>query len=255
MKRAFVTIATVCLLPVMVTTQSPPSPRAFEVASVKVNTSGETEGSIGPVPDGYIARNVSLRLLVVRAYELRPFQVVGGPRWIDSDRFDVTARAPEGTAPAQVLSMLRTLLQERFTLAVRSDTREQPVYALVRARPDRFGPNLKPSTLNCPEQCSMSGTFVGGGGSLKGAGQTISVLATHLGTAVDRIVVDRTGLQGRFDFEMIWSSGGFRTGAGGVSDPPAVFTAVQEQLGLRLEPSRGPIEVLVVDSAAPPTPD
>ncbi len=237
------------------------APAAFEVASVKRNTSGDSEGSIGPRPGGYAATNIPLRLLIIRAYELRSFQVAGGPSWIDGERFDVTARAPEGTSPNQVFPMLRTLLAERFKLVAHIEKREQPVYALVTARANgRLGPRLKASTLNCSEQpaqsnrCEMGGSFTGSGGTLKGIGQPLAVLATHVSTAVDRIVQDRTGLGGGFDFELAWSSG-LKPAAGPASELPSVFTALQEQLGLKLEPSRGPVEVLVIDSAERPTPD
>ena len=238
-----------------------PAP-AFEVASVKRNTSSDSEGSIGPRPGGYAATNVPLRLLITRANELRSFQVAGGPSWIDGERFDVTARAPEGTPPNQILPMLRTLLAERFKLVAHIEKREQPVYALVTARADgRLGPKLKASTLNCSEQpaqsdrCEMGGSFTGSGGTLKGVGQPLAVLATHVSTAVDRIVQDRTGRTGGFDFELAWSSSGLKPAAGAPSELPSVFTALQEQLGLKLEPSRGPVEVLVIDSAERPTPD
>ena len=185
-----------------------PAPR-FEVASVKRNTSGNDEGSIGPRPGGYGMANVPLRLLIIRAYELRSFQVAGGPAWIDGERYDLDARASEGTSPRQVYPMLRTLLAERFKLVAHTEKREQPVYALVTARTDgRLGPQLKASTLNCsgqPDQsdrCAMGGSFTGSGGMLKGVGQPLSVLATHLSTAVDRIVKDRTELTGGFDFEL-----------------------------------------------------
>jgi uncharacterized protein (TIGR03435 family) len=238
-----------------------PAP-AFEVASVKPNTSGDVEGSIGPRPGGYVATNIPLRLLIIRAHELRTFQVVGGPGWIDGERFDVTARAPEGTPPNQIYPMLRTLLAERFRLRTHNEKRDQPVYALVTARADgRLGPKLTASTLNCAgqpgqsEQCSMGGSFTGSGGTLRGVGQPLTTLATHLSTAVDRIVQDRTGLAGGFDFELAWSGSGLKAAAGAASERPSVFTALQEQLGLKLEPSRAPVDILVIDSAERPTPD
>jgi uncharacterized protein (TIGR03435 family) len=235
------------------TMQDRSAPPTFEVASVKVNTSGDVEGTIGPRPGGYAATNVPLRLLIVRAYGLRAFQVVGGPGWIDGDRFDVVARAPEGEPSERVLLMLRTLLAERFGLVTHVEAREQPIYALMTAKADaRLGPQLKPSTTECstgPDvRCTMGGTFMGSGGSLKGIGQPLTMLATHLGTAVDRIVQDRSGLDGRYDFELSWSN----RDAGNV---PSIFTAVREQLGLRLEPSRGPVDVLVIDRAERPIPD
>lgn len=237
---------------------------SFDVASVKSNTSGESEGSLGPRPGGYGATNVPLRILIVRAYQLRPFQVVGGPSWVDSERFDLDARASANRSTDEILPMLQALLAERFKLVVRRETREQPIYALVTARQDRrLGPQLKRSVTDCSNNpadptnpCKMGGSFIGRGGSLQGIGQPLTQLATHLGTAADRIVLDRTGLAGTFDFTVSWKSGGFgvsRVGAG--DDGPSLFTALQEQLGLKLEPSRGPVEVLVIQSVERPTPD
>jgi uncharacterized protein (TIGR03435 family) len=238
---------------------------AFEVASVKTNTSGAAEGSLGPRPGGYGATNVPLRIVIVRAYQLRPFQVVGGPSWIDSERFDLDARASASQSHDEVLAMLQALLAERFKLVVRRETREQPVYALVTARHDGlFGPQLKRSTTECSSRtaadptgpCRMGGSFTGRSGSLQGVGQPLTQLATHLGTAADRIVLDRTGLAGTFDFTLTWKSGGFGVSrVGAADDGPSLFTALQEQLGLELEPARGPVEVLVIDSVARPTPD
>jgi uncharacterized protein (TIGR03435 family) len=233
---------------------------SFDVASVRANTSGAPEGSLGPRAGGYGAINVPLRILIVRAYQLRPFQVVGGPAWIDSERFDLDARASANSSPDDVLAMLQALLAERFRLVVRRETREQPIYVLVTARDDaRPGPQLKRSGPECPGNpvCKMSGGyFPGKGGSLQGIGQPLTQLATTLGSAVDRIVLDRTGLTGAYDFSVTWKSGGFAVSPAGASDDgPSLFTALQEQLGLKLEPSRGPVDVLVVDSAERPTPD
>jgi uncharacterized protein (TIGR03435 family) len=101
----------------------------------------------------------------------------------------------------------------------------------------------------------MGGSFTGSGGNMKGVGQPLAVLATHLSTAVDRIVQDRTGLAGGFDFELAWSGSSLKPAAGTPGDLPSVFTALQEQLGLRLEPSRGLVDVLVIDSVERPAPD
>lgn len=249
--------------------QQPPGQPAFEVASVRPNTSGATNVSVGSRPGGYAGTNVPLRILIVLAHRLRPFQVVGGPGWIDSDRFDITARAPENTEQSQVLPMLRTLLAERFRLVVHTEARDAPIFALVLARADgRLGPQLKASAVECappgskPNQegpCRMSGTIGSASGSVKATGQPLADLASFLGNNVERVVVDRTGLTGRFDFELTWKSAALRgaapDGAATALDGPSVFTAVQEQLGLRLEPARGPVDFLVVDSAERPTPD
>ena len=161
--------------------------------------------------------------------------------------------------------MLQALLAERFNLVVRRETREQPVYAMVTAHENgRLGPQLKRSTTDCSSKapadpigpCTMGGSFIGRGGSLQGIGQPLTQLATHLGTAADRIVLDRTGLAGTFDFTLTWKSGGFGVSrVGAADDGPSLFTAVQEQLGLKLESARGPVDVLVIDSVTRPTPD
>ena len=234
-------------------------PPVFEAASVKPNASGVVEGSMGPRPGGYVATNVSVRELIIRAYAVRPFQVEGGPTWIGRDRFDIVARAPESTPQSQILPMLKRLLADRFKLVVRQESRERPVFALVAARADRlFGPALKRSTADCAARqepsdqsgpCMIRGSFTGRGGVLNGVGQPLAAIATHLGTAVDRVVVDRTGMEGLFDFELTWSGGG------ATDNVPVIFTAIQEQLGLRLEPSRGPVDVLVIESVQRPDPD
>ena len=145
-----------CRAPLATLSARQPAP-AFEVASVKRNTSGGDEGSIGPRPGGYAMASIPVRLLIVRAYELRSFQVVGGPSWIDGERFDLNARAPESTPSKEILAMLRTLLAQRFKLVTHVEQREQPVYALVTARGDgRLGPQMKASTLNCSGQPDQS---------------------------------------------------------------------------------------------------
>ena len=238
----------------------------FEVASVKPNTSGAANTSVGATPGGYVGTNVPLRLLVTLAYRLRGFQVIGGPSWINTERFDVTARAPEGASQSEILPMLRTLLAQRFKLVVRTESRDAPIFALVLARSDgRLGPQLTPSTTDCtppapnlPGACRMSGTIGSAAGSLKATGQPLTELASFLGSNVDRIVVDRTGLTGRFDIELSWKGTPLRPAPDAppaASDGPSVFTAVQEQLGLRLEPARGPVEHLVIESAERPLPD
>ena len=235
----------------------------FDAASVRESRGENPEGSLGERPGGYAATNVPLRLLIVHAYKLRPFQVIGGPAWVDSARFDVIARAPAASEPEDVFPMLQNLLRERFRLQLRAEVREQPIYTLVTARQDgRLGPHLKRSEKTCLEPgakdnpCSMGGSYVGRGGTLRGVGQPLTQLATSLGTGVDRVVVDRTGLSGLFDFELTWSSGGFAVGAPAAADnSPSIFTAVQEQLGLKLDPSRGPVDVLVIESVERPTPD
>ena len=241
---------------------------AFAVASVKPNTSGSSRVSFGPVPGGYSATNVPLRMLVEAAFRTRPGQVVGGPDWIASDRFDISARAPEGSPPAAIFQMLRTLLEHRFGLKTHIESREQPVYALVQIRKDgRLAPQLKPSAIACAppgtpgNPCRLSGTIGAAAGSVQATGQTLAAFASYLGANVDRVVVDRTGLTGRFDFELAWTADDLRAAApdaaAGVApnDRAALFTALQEQLGLKLEAAKGPVEFVVIDAAERPTAD
>jgi uncharacterized protein (TIGR03435 family) len=284
MRRAlFVTLLTACALAsIELVAQSPPpagSSPSFDVASVKPNDSGSGASS-GRTGRGSVTFvNQSGRMLIVNAYGLRPNRVIGGPSWLDSERFDVNARAPENTPDNQLALMLRTLLAERFKLAVKNETRDEPIYALVAARADKaLGPNIRPAT-----DCLKGGVLAGrAGGSLaapllqvgaqapcgtrsasdsrgtviQAGARTMADLANTLRGVGGREVVDRTGLTGTFDFELRYAPDSVRATA---DDPtqtlPDVFTALQEQLGLRLESQRGPVEYLVVDRVERPTPD
>jgi len=236
----------------------------FEVTSIHENHSGSDEGSLGPRRDGYEATNIPARLLVVRAFNVRAFQVVGGPAWIDSVKFDVVGRAAEKTTEERAQLMLRQLLFDRFKLRVRAETRELPVYDLVVARTGAtLGPQLKSSSAQCTDAprgqqnpCGMSGSFGTANGDLEAVGQPLDRLATQLSTAVDRIVINKTGMIGRFDFHISWGAGGF--GSADVrrpDDAPSIFTAVQEQLGLKLTPGKGPVQVVVIEHIERPTED
>jgi len=135
---------------------------AFDVASVKHNDSGQPGGGVGLRPGGYAATNVLLRTIVAHAFQMkRPF-VIGGPDWIDSERYDIIARASGEATEEELYAMARALLIDRFHLVVHQETRELPVYAMVRARSDgRLGPNLRPSTPDCAaaaNPCGMNST-------------------------------------------------------------------------------------------------
>lgn len=259
---------TIVLLTVLSTalTARQPTP-AFEVASVKPNNS-DTEPSMSMPPRGTVViSNVPLTNIVVNAYSIPPFRIVGAPDWISRERFDVSAKIPDNAPPGQIRSMLQGLLADRFKLKVRLETREQPVYEIVIARSDgRLGPRLKPSSADCgttnnpppvpPSPDASCAALLGvgpAGGRIISKGQPLARVISALGMAVSRAVVDRTALQGAFDVELQWGSD-VGTAATN-SDTPSIFTALQEQLGLRLEPSRGTVEVLVIDSVDRPTPD
>jgi len=263
---------------------------AFEVASVKPNTSGSGSSRTSSLPGGgIVAVNNSVRQLIVTAYKIKNRQLTGGPDWINTDRFDVEARAPENAPSDQVSTMLKALLADRFQLVVHTETKEQPIYALVLARPDgKLGPQLKSSTLDCSTpasgrgaagggagagagapppsppagqiRCGMNSTTNNSGGVMTAGGRSMTDLADTLANFVaDRMVVDRTGLTGKFDFELRWAPDGLRTSVGDAAPPandaPPIFIALQEQLGLKLEAQRGPVEFLVIDSVQHPTPN
>ena len=237
---------------------------AFEVASVKPNKSGDTSSSTSGRAGSFNATNVTARRLIIYAYRLREFQIAGGPGWIGSDRFDIIARTPEN-AKADNPAMTRALLQERFKLVAHTEVRQEQVYALVLARADgKLGPGIKPSTRECqtppgtPSPCGMNSSVNDARGKLTGNGQSLENLVNALGSfGLNRMVLDKTGLKGTFDFELQWTPDDVRSAAGSAqaTDSPSIFAALQEQFGLKLDPQRGPVEFLVVDSIERPTPD
>ena len=222
--------------------------------------------------------NYPLRPLIVLAYGLLPQQVTGGPAWLETARFDILAQAdgdippsPPGGPPGRAQLMLQRLLADRFAVMVRRDTREMPVYALTVARSDgRLGPRMSAAQSDCAalmaaygrgegpmpprDQCGISG----GAGRLSAAGITMPMLARLvLSGPAGRIVEDNTGLTGAFDLDLTFTPD-LATDPGGAStsastDQTSLFTALEEQLGLKLVPRRAAVEVLVVDRAERPT--
>jgi uncharacterized protein (TIGR03435 family) len=252
----------------------------YEAASVKPKKSGEQGSSIRRFPGGRLqATNMPLRALITFAYQLQGFQLVGDPSWLRTEMFDIVAKMEgdpppvmPGTGPDPHMVAMRTLLAERFKLAVHRDTRELHIYALVLARPDgKLGPALKPTTQDCaammaaarggpppgpppgpnsPVVCGMRGTA----GRLAANAMPMTLLASNLSGQVQRVVVDRTGLSGGWDFEITYAPERPVNPPPGVEFPavdpnaPSLFTAMQEQLGLRLQATTGPVDVLVIDS-------
>lgn len=280
---------------------------AFEVASVKPNKTGDNRVSIGIQPGGrYNASNVPLRQLIVQAYALQSQQLVGGPPWMTTDRFDISAKAPDGVMPAPgapqpapagfpggamaggptpIQQMIRSLLADRFKLVVHTESRELQVYALMTTKADKtLGPKMTVSTTDCaalfargraggppppapsPNDPMTCGMRMNSGG-LSAGDVTTAQLAQSLSGSVQRIVLDRTGLTGRYNLNLSWTPEGMPQAPAGVASPNAppvpavdsggasIFTALQEQLGLKLESVRAPIDVIVIDSVEPPIPD
>ena len=264
--------------------QAPNAP-TFDVAAIKQNKSGENGGRFGGPPSRFTATNVPVFQFILFAYQVQGFQVEGGPDWIKADRYDINARA-EGNFPATTIAgpdprrpMLRALLEDRFKLAVHRATREMPTYSLVAAKTDKSpGPQLHASSTDCPALLNSAnrgqapptpprtptGDFDCGislpPGRFTFGTQPMSQVAAALSGLLQRNVVDRTGLAGNYSGTVTYTPDTAPRGGG--PDLPAadangasLFTALQEQLGLRLEPSRGPVDVLVIDHIERPTED
>lgn len=310
--KLVVCLAVALSLTVAVAAQSPPAP-AFDVTSVKRNTSG------GPMrirnTPGYLnAVSIPVMQLIRMAYQMQDFQIIGAPGWASTDAFDVegkfdpAANPPPGTAPQvpRMLLMMRTLLRDRFGMVARTETREMPVLALRLVRADgRPGPQMRPAAVDCAalNAAQGRGPIDGRGGPLPGGriggpppdgrggpppgtpfslgerppcgdrmgfgqllagGMPMSRLVSQILTQLTgRLVVDRTGLTGSYDLDLKWTPTPNQLPPGPpppgvelpVIDPngPSLETALQEQLGLKLENDRGPVEVLVIEKLAPPT--
>jgi len=240
---------------------------SFEVASIKLNTSGLASSRTSSRDNGFVATNTTVKFLIISAFNLKDFQLSGGPTWVASDRYDVNARVREGAKYTR--EMLRTLLEERFKLVTHRESRDDAIYSLVVAHADgRLGPRLKPTaTLDCTpgrganpggpltSPCSFNSSIGDVTGKMSAVGQGLEALAALLGNfGLGRLVVDRTGLTGRYDFELQWSYDALRPNADAAGEP-GLFTALQEQLGLKLETARGPVEFVVIDSIERPRPD
>jgi uncharacterized protein (TIGR03435 family) len=251
----------------------------FDVATVRRNVSAETGAEMRVEPSGQVTiRNYTLFHIIRNAYGVQPFQIVTGeraPDWLDRDRWNIVAKPPDGTkGDQQRITMLQNLLADRFTLVVTRETREMPVYALVVARADgRLGPQLRPSNDECgalraaraagspaASLPNPSRGFCGtraGNGSVATSGVPLADFARNLAPMTGRFVVDRTGLTGPYDLDVKWTPDQVAANApaGALTDGTSLFAAIQEQLGLKLEPQRAPVDVVVVESAERPVED
>jgi len=229
------------------------APLKFEVASVKPHPVGDNAVNIGPHPGGFAATGVPVKLLIEIAYRLKEYQVSGGPDWLNTEHYDILAKAAEGVNPTQeqMGPMLQALLADRFRLKVHRETKDLPVFALVV---NKGGPKLKPAATNPvagvasdehPFADKGSGPMISlGHGVLMGQQMDMKSLADALGMQSDRAVVEKTGITGEFDLTLKWSPEAAQDTSG-----TSLFTAIEEQLGLKLESTRAPVEVLVIDSA------
>jgi uncharacterized protein (TIGR03435 family) len=249
-------------------------PLRFEVASVKSSDpNAKNDSASRDAGEGLDVKNITVRNLITLAYDLRDFQLAGGPGWINSDRYDVVAKAASGEAAGaqrdpqamdeamsqrklrfdRVRERLRSLLADRFGLMIHRETRDHTVYLLTIAR---NGPKLK--EVSAPEGRPRKEE---GRGFSQGFAVPMEMLVTTLANGTHTTVVDKTGLMGRYDYKLEWAPDFQSAPAGIESDAaqatvdslPTIFTAVMEQLGLRLEAGKAPVDVLVVDRVGRPS--
>lgn len=255
---------------------------SFEVATVRSSRADATGTNYHLSTSRFQAENAPLTALIRFAYDIKSDdQLPKDPRWIASERFDVDAKVNDAETEAMTKIppdqkflrfrlMLRSLLEDRFKLKVRTSMKELPVYALVVTKD---GPKLNSLNLPSRDQTRRMPTLVGGSrGELKAGAVSMAMFSRWLSgreETENRVVIDATGLNGAFDFTLNWTPenrralqpNGAGTGSGPVStgsiDTPglSLFTALQEQLGLKLESRKAPIEVLVIDHVEQPSPN
>ena len=267
---------------------APQAPQAFDVVSIKprlsilplrVGIPTAAEVLTGAPPDRFDRPDTSLLSLITEAYERFPFEVVGGPDWMRSKSWEVSARTSAPVTSVAMRGLVKRMLEDRFALKAHVETREQPVYKLTMARSDgRLGPKIKEAAMDCrpfltgarpmaespkdaagfpscsegvrrePADLSIAnGVF-----TPRLNGRPLSGLVRRLEGMLRRRVIDETGLTGLYDIELSYP-GNAVAQVPGADDPPSLFTLIQEQLGMRLVGARGPAEVLVIDSAQEPT--
>jgi uncharacterized protein (TIGR03435 family) len=234
---------------------------AFEVATIKPTALDAKAGRYITMQgtNRFVAKYYTLKLLIAAAYNLSPKVISGGPGWSESDHFDILALTPGDTRPSQPeqMAMLRTLLSERFKLSFHREPKEFSIYAL---EVDKGGPKLKESMAAASDPPQLISTvYPPARIHLPAKNATMSDFTSLMQRALlDRPVVDRTGLTGRYDFDLDWAPdetqfGGEVPVAPADAQAPPFFTAIEQQLGLRLEAMRGMVQALVIDHAEPPS--
>jgi uncharacterized protein (TIGR03435 family) len=214
----------------------------FEIASVKPSLAESGNSGITTRHASLKAENVTLKRCIIGAYGIGPNQVVGGPAWLDSDRFQIEARADRDVnSDSTLMLMLQDLLADRFQLKLHRETKTVNAYLLEVAR---NGARLAKSQGDADSSTNSSH------GRLDARQTDMDLFAKVLARNVELPVVNRTGLDGRFDFKLEWTPDGDRIRP---ESAPSIFTALQEQLGLRLRTAKAPVEVVVIDRAEKPT--
>jgi uncharacterized protein (TIGR03435 family) len=288
MTKSMSVLALALIGSVGVSAQTPTATKPrFEVASVKPSAPGGQGDSLRRRPNGeFSVSNLSVRDIIALAYGVAefPWRLDGVPEWATTARFDIVAKAATAVPPVRpgspdpILMMVQTLLEERFRMTIHAENREMPVYALVLVKSGTLGRDLQKSEVDCdaiqlarltaeatgeaaapPVKtdgrplcgfAGVQGTGPGAPGGIQAGGIPMWQLANRLTRFVERTVVDRTGLEGYYDWQLLFSPPRSADQSGG-----SIFTALQEQMGLKLESTRAPVELWVVDHVERPTPD
>jgi bla regulator protein blaR1 len=231
--------------------------QSFEAASLKPSQPSADHPITGFQAPGGGRLNTfstSLRMLIIYAYNVKDFQVSGGPGWANSETYDIVAKGDGDAARPQLRLMLQALLKDRFKLALRHETKDAPIYELVVAK---GGSKIQEDTTSFNQRIGMTGA-----GKITAQKASLAMFADVLGTLAGRPVLDKTGLSGTFKFKLDWTPDPGEGGPPGLARPdvappdsngPSLFTALQEQLGLRLQSAKGPVESLVIEKAEKPT--
>src|SRR5215472_436559 len=237
----FLTIALAALSSVLSAAQTQP---AFEVASIRRNVHGG-DARVDITRGRVTMNNASLRTLIRNGYDIQNFQFAGGPGWLDSDSYDISATISDGAevTEAQYRALVRAMLTDRFQLKVHWETRQGDVYALVVAK---NGPKLK--VADPSKEPGLNTNISAHEGRMIGINAPVFYLSSVLSNKLSHPVIDKTGLQGKYDWTLVWDPD-----PGTDSTEPSIFTAVQEQLGLKLDAQKGPVKMLVIDSVARPS--
>jgi uncharacterized protein (TIGR03435 family) len=240
--------------------QTPATRPEFEVASIKPHPGDYRAIALGePSPGRFHAIGATLKNLMTVAYEVQDYQITGGPNWISSERYDIEAKT-EVSSALKVTECLQSLLEDRFKLKVHRDTKEMPIYVLMVAK---GGPKLKESEGECPSPPgprSPCGGLTGIWNRMSGTSVPMERLVDGLSWDLGRSIIDKTGLAGRYDVHLEWTPDQSQTWVLPFAPPPqsdnsgpSIYTALQEQLGLRLESAKGPAKILVIDHAERPS--
>src|SRR5215475_8277005 len=241
-------------------TAQAPSQQDFEVASIKRSEPGNLRGSTFEFLTGGGLRiaNGTLRAILETAYDVREFQILGGPGWVNSERYDILARSAASLANGAgatndvkaVRLRLQALLRQRFNLEVHRETRELPEYALEVAKK---GPKLIQDDASNGSNNARKG-IQRSCDQMIGTNTTMANLSLMLARQLDRPVLDRTGLTGKYNFQFAWTPDtGPCSGSPESSNAPSIFTALEDTLGLRLESIKGPVDTLIIDRAERPS--